>query len=117
MFRLLGVGVECALADGLASAGPGPYGCGDLHVGSDLNPFAKKPPSMCICLAQAGVLLCLKATDSTAVMPCREAKQKFTAAADVHRAQQQKVDSLLHQVMPCFPQFPGNSSQQLPALS
>ena len=53
------------------------------------------------CLAQATTLLCPQAT----IMPCREAKQEFTAAADAHRAHQQKVDNALHQVTPCFLQL------------
>ena len=58
-------------------------------------------PRMQACLAQASALLCTQA----AILPCREAKQEFTAAADAHRAQQQKVDNAFHQVMPCFLQL------------
>ena len=66
-----------------------------------LRSFCKMTPWLYACLAQASALLCSQA----AVMPCREAKQEFTAAADAHRAQQQKVDNALHQVILSFPQL------------
>ena len=85
----------------MASAGPGAGGCGDLHGGLHSEASASMSPWMYACLAQASALLCSQA----AVMPCREAKQEFTAAADAHRAQQQKVDNALHQVILSFSQL------------